>query len=127
VNVGNAQTHSRSYDQDGRVTAINTSSASGINQSYGYDAASRITGITDSGTTPNSWIYGYDTLDRLTTGTGPTQTQGWSYDANGNRLAETGTQASTFSVINPHSKVTHHRERQDLTLAAQRHNPQLSR
>ena len=26
------------------------------------------------------------------------RTQGWTYDANGNRLAETGTQASTFAV-----------------------------
>lgn len=95
---GNAETHARSYDQDGRVTALATSFTNGINQTYSFDGASRITGISDTGSTPNSWTYGYDALDRLTSGSGPSQIRGWTYDANGNRLSETGTQATTFTV-----------------------------
>jgi RHS repeat-associated protein len=95
---GNGTAHSRAYDQDGRVTAISTSLASGVNLGYDYDDASRITGISDSGVNPTSWTYGYDLLDRLSTAQGPSQTQGFTYDANGNRLSQTGTQASTFTV-----------------------------
>jgi RHS repeat-associated protein len=102
----NSVTHSRSYDQDGRVAGINTSVAGGVSQSYAYDGASRITGITDSATNPQSWSYGYDVMDRLTSATGPSLTQGWTYDANGNRLSETGTHASTFTVSSGSNRVT---------------------
>jgi RHS repeat-associated protein len=58
----------------------------------------RITSVADVGSSPSSWSYDYDALDRLTSALSPTLTQGWSYDANGNRLSESGTQASTFTV-----------------------------
>jgi YD repeat-containing protein len=95
---GNGTLHSRSYDQDGRITGIATNHANGINLAYGYDAASRITSQSDTGSSPNSWGYGYDALDRLGSATGASLTQGWTYDANGNRLGESGTQATTFTV-----------------------------
>ncbi|HWM70577.1 MAG TPA: RHS repeat-associated core domain-containing protein, partial [Steroidobacteraceae bacterium] len=40
----------------------------------------------------------YDALDRLTSGTSPSVTRGWTYDANGNRQTETGTAASTYAI-----------------------------
>jgi RHS repeat-associated protein len=95
---GNGVTHTRSYDQEGRITAINSSHANAVNLAFSYDSAARITDQADSGSDPNSWTYGYDSMDRLTSAIGPTQTQGWTYDANGNRLTETGTQASTFVI-----------------------------
>jgi len=43
--------------------------------------------------------YGYDQLDRLTSATSSSSTQGWTYDANGNRLTETGDfYPSTYSI-----------------------------
>jgi YD repeat-containing protein len=43
-------------------------------------------------------MYGYDLLDRLTSATKTGQTIGYTYDANGNRLAQTGTQSATYTV-----------------------------
>ena len=40
---------------------------------------------------------GYDILDRLTSAAETVTTLGWTYDANGNRLAQTGSNASTFT------------------------------
>jgi RHS repeat-associated protein len=45
-----------------------------------------------------SQSYGYDLLDRLTSATGTSLSQGWTYDANGNRLTQTGSAASTYIV-----------------------------
>src|SRR5262249_40058031 len=39
-----------------------------------------------------SWSYGYDSLDRLTSAVTSSQSLGWTYDANGNRLSQTGVQ-----------------------------------
>jgi YD repeat-containing protein len=63
-----------------------------------YDNASRITGIADTSTGASNWTYGYDALDRLISGANGTLTRGWTYDANGNRLTETGTSPSTYSI-----------------------------
>jgi RHS repeat-associated protein len=73
---------------------INTA-ADGIN--FGYDNAFRITGITDTGASANSWTLGYDLLDRVTSAAKTGTTYGWTYDADGNRLTQTGTSASTFT------------------------------
>lgn len=45
-----------------------------------------------------SWGCGYDTLDRLSSATKTGSTYGWTYDSNGNRTAQTGTSASTYTV-----------------------------
>lgn len=102
---GNGVIHSRGYDEDGRLTSLASSTADGVNLGFGYDAASRITSKTDTGTSPVSWTYGYDSLDRLTSAVGP-QTQGWSYDANGNRLSETGANPSTYTVSGTSNRLT---------------------
>jgi RHS repeat-associated protein len=76
------------------VTAINTA---GDPINFGYDNAFRITGITDTGTGANSWTLGYDSLDRLNSASKTGTSYGWTYDANSNRLTQTGTGASTFT------------------------------
>jgi RHS repeat-associated protein len=92
---GNSTTASRNYDQDGKVTAINSA---GDTINFGYDNAFRITSITDTGTGADTWTpIGYDLLDRLTGATKTSASYGWTYDANGNRLTQTGTSASTFN------------------------------
>ena len=54
----------------------------------------------------SGWTYGYDTLDRLTGATGTSVTEGWTYDADGNRLAETGTTPSTYSISATSNEIT---------------------
>jgi YD repeat-containing protein len=48
----------------------------------------------------------YDPLDRLTSATTSAITDGWTYDANGNRLTQTGTTAITFTVSPTSNQVT---------------------
>ena len=94
---GNSTTSSRTFDTDGKVTQI----VSAATKNYGYDDAFRITGITDAGTPANSYTYGYDLLDRLTSAVKTGTTRGWTYDANGNRLTETGASPSTSATRAP--------------------------
>ena len=91
---GNSTTVSRTYDTDEKITQITTAADT---LSFGYDNAFRITGITDSGISTNSWTLGYDGLDRLTSAAETGTTLGWTYDADGNRLSQTGSNASTFT------------------------------
>jgi RHS repeat-associated protein len=103
----NADSASRAFDTDGRMTANEFAT-------YSYDAASRITGITQklwalqaattdttSTTTPASyyqapitWAAGYDNRDRLTSFTRAGSATQYSYDANSNRLSSTDTTTS---------------------------------
>jgi RHS repeat-associated protein len=84
----------RTFDQDGKVTQIDSAGL----KTYAYDDAFRITGITDTTNSALSWTYGYDDLDRLTSASKTGTTLGYSYDANGNRLTQSGSAASTFTV-----------------------------
>ncbi len=82
----NGQTVTRSYDQDGRVSATPISTLS-------YDTASRINGITlgNHSVLAGSKVYDYDALDRLTSFSDSLSTINYSYDANGNRATQTNT------------------------------------
>jgi YD repeat-containing protein len=91
---GNGTTTTRTYDTDGKISQI----VSAGTKTYSYDDAFRITGLTDTSPGASNWTYGYDNLDRLISGTSPSVTRGWTYDPNGNRLTETGTAASTYSI-----------------------------
>ena len=91
---GNASLTARTYDLAGQLTQLD----SGGLKSYTYDDALRIAAIADAGDPTRSWFYGYDSFDRLTSAARTGVTQGWSYDANGNRLTQTGSAASTYSV-----------------------------
>jgi YD repeat-containing protein len=92
---GNATPVTRTYDGDCNITQI----ASNGQKTLTYDNASRVQGITDTASGSSSWTYyGYDDLDRLTSGANGTLTRGWAYDANGNRLTETGSSPSSYSI-----------------------------
>ena len=92
---GNGTTVSRSFNGDGLVSQIVTA---GTTLGYSFDNANRISGISDSSNSALSWTYGYDALDRLTSATTSAITDGWTYDANGNRLTQTGTTPITFTI-----------------------------
>jgi RHS repeat-associated protein len=91
---GNSTLAVRTYDADGKIAGIDSAGAT----TYGYDDAFRITGITDLDDAARSWTYGYDLLDRLTSGARSGQTLGYTYDANGNRLTQSGTQTASYTV-----------------------------
>ena len=99
---GNGTLMSRSYDTDGKLAQF----VSGGLKTYAYDDAFRITGITDAVVPANSWTYGYDGLDRITSATKTGMTLGWTYDANGNRLTQTGSSASTFTIASSSNKIS---------------------
>jgi RHS repeat-associated protein len=99
---GNGTTTARTYDTDGKIAVV----VSAGTKTYTYDNAFRITGITDTSTGAANWTYGYDALDRITSGTSPSITRGWTYDANGNRLTEGGTAASTYSIAPSSNRIT---------------------
>ena len=100
---GNSATVSRSFNGDGLISQIVTS---GTTLGYTFDYANRITGISDSSNSALTWAYGYDALDRLTSATTSSITDGWTYDANGNRLTQTGTTPITFTVSATSNQIT---------------------
>jgi len=99
---GNGTTTTRTFDFDGNVTQI----ASSGTKAYAYDDAFRITGISDYSNSANSYTYGYDALDRLTSAVKTGTTRGWTYDANGNRLSETGAYPSTYTIASSSNQLT---------------------
>jgi RHS repeat-associated protein len=100
---GNGSAMSRTFDTDGKLTAI---ASGGNNKTYAFDDAFRITGITDTVTPANSYTYGFDSLDRLTSAVKTGTTRGWTYDANGNRLTETGASPSTYTISSSNNRVS---------------------
>jgi RHS repeat-associated protein len=99
---GNGTAMSRQFDTDGKLTQFDSAGL----KTYAYDDAFRITGITDTVTAANSWTYGYDLLDRITSASKTGTTLGWTYDENGNRLTQTGSSASTFTISSTSNKVS---------------------
>ncbi len=99
---GNSTLAVRTYDQDGKIEAFDSAGAT----TYGYDDAFRITGITDLNDSGRSWTYGYDLLDRLTSGAKTGQTIGYTYDANGNRLTQSGTQTATHTLSSTSNRIS---------------------
>jgi YD repeat-containing protein len=93
--LGNGQTYSRGFDQDGRIASYTLAIQS---IAVGYDPASRISFLSDAGNPTNTNNYGYDNLDRLTSFTGPSLNQAFSYDGVGNRLTKTvGANTDTYT------------------------------
>ena len=91
-------TSGRSFDTDGELTALSSTASAVGNRTFGYDDAFRITSTTDSVSGGPGWTLGYDSLDRLNSASSSGTTIGYTYDANGNRLSQTGTSASTYTV-----------------------------
>ncbi len=80
-------------------------------QSLNYDDADRISGNTNTASGASNWTYGYDALDSTTSAASSSITDGWTYDADGNRLSRTGTAASTYSIASGSRRVRSGRER----------------
>ena len=99
---GNATQSIRTFDTDGKIQQIDSAGFS----SYGYDDAFRITSITDTTVPANSWSYGYDSLDRLNSASKTGTTIGYTFDANGNRLTQTGTSASSYAIAATSNRLT---------------------
>src|SRR4029077_15457200 len=100
---GNATTASRTYDTDGKLSQIVDAGTKTLR----YDNAFRITGISDTSAGASNWTLGYDALDRIASGSSSGGvSRGWTYDANGNRLTETGTSASTYSISGTSNQIT---------------------
>ncbi|MGO9802894.1 MAG: RHS repeat-associated core domain-containing protein [Steroidobacteraceae bacterium] len=100
---GNSGTTTRTFNGDGLISQIVTY---GVTLGYSFDNANRITGISDSSNSALTWTYGYDLLDRLTSATTSAITDGWTYDADGNQLTQTGTTPITFSVASASNQLT---------------------
>ena len=100
---GNSTSVTRSYTQDGVPNQIVTA---GVTNAYTEDNALRITGLSDSGLSGNSWTFGYDLLDRVSSGSSSALTRGYTFDANSNRLTETGTVAYTASITSTDNQVS---------------------
>lgn len=87
---GNGLFEFRDYDKDGRLATWEfRNGTSLLRKDQTFDAASRITGVSDPNVPASNQAYQYDILDRLTvaqTGTPPTHTKQFAYDAVGNRL-----------------------------------------
>ena len=83
-----------------------TQIASSGTKAYAYDDAFRITGIQDYSNSANSYTYGYDALDRLTSAVKTGTTRGWTYDANGNRLSETGVSPATYTISSASNQIS---------------------
>jgi RHS repeat-associated protein len=92
---GDGSATSRTFNGDGLISQIVTA---GVTLGYSFDYANRITGISDSSDGTLTWAYGYDALDRLTSASTSAITDGWTYDANGNQLTQTGTTSNTYSI-----------------------------
>jgi RHS repeat-associated protein len=73
---------------------------------YTFDDANRITAIANGSSSALSWSYDYDALDRLTSASTTAESHGWTYDSNGNRLTETGTSPSTYSISATSNQIT---------------------
>ena len=102
--LGNNQTVTRSYDQDGRIASY-TLGATQFN--LAYDPASRITAILDTANAVNSNSYGYDNLDRLIQTVLPNTTYSYGYDLTGNRIAKgTGANSDAYSRIKRNQRGT---------------------
>ena len=106
----------RTIDADGRVAAVTLGSTT---REFAYDAADRLSGFLDTAV-PGSglpaspgaahWAFAYDGQDRLsgaanaaTQGPLAGLTLGWSYDATGNRRAETRNGTPTLYTTDPAS------------------------
>lgn len=85
---GNGIVSTLNYDQDYRVSSIDTSGAlSLLNRDYSFDLSNNIDGITDLVDASYSQLFAYDALSRLDSADGNYGDQSYNYDAVGNRLS----------------------------------------
>jgi RHS repeat-associated protein len=83
---GNSTSEVRLYNTDGNPSQLSSVEASSLS----YDAGYRITSVSNTTNNALSWTLGYDSLDRTTSASETGSSLGYSYDADGNRLTQTG-------------------------------------
>lgn len=92
---GSGDAVARTFNGDGLISQIVSAS---VTNGYSFDNANRISAVSDSSNGALSWSYGFDALDRLTSASTSALSYGWTYDADGNRLTQSGTAATTFNI-----------------------------
>lgn len=91
---GNGLIHSRSYDQNGRLTNLKHGTL--FDKTLGWDVGDRIVSSTDP-IASRTQTYGYDSVDRLTQTLRNTTTDNYSYDLDGNRKTNSwGATSNTY-------------------------------
>jgi RHS repeat-associated protein len=100
LTLGNGVQVANDYDLDYRLSRMQATGTSTVQDlTLAYDPASNIGSITDAVSPSLSQTFQYDLLGRVTQGTGSYGTDGYTYDAVGNRLTRSlvnaGTTAST--------------------------------
>lgn len=105
LDLGNGLELTLSYDQDYRLTGIQTDDG-GANAAQdlalGYDANDHVSGIADGLDPGKSQAFAYDELWRLQQAVGPYGTIDYGYDAGGNRLSRTITEGGTTVETDKH-------------------------
>ncbi|MGH8158505.1 MAG: RHS repeat domain-containing protein [Rhodanobacter sp.] len=84
----NGLVNTMGYDTDGRLTAISVPGVQSLG--FAYDNANRITQIGNGIDGTLTQYFGYDAMSRLVSVYSGADNESFQYDANGNRLAQTG-------------------------------------
>jgi YD repeat-containing protein len=95
---GNGLTRSKTYDLNYRLSALATKNGATAlqNLSYAFNANDLITSFTNSADATKNQSFGYDELSRVNSATANSGTTAYGYDANGNRLTQSG--GVTFTI-----------------------------
>ena len=96
---GVVETHN--YNADGNISSIVNSETITLT----YDNALRVHTNADNYGSGYTWTLGYDSLDRVTSDTKTGSTYGFTYDANGNALTQTGTFSNTFGIASSSNQI----------------------
>ena len=96
---GIAETHN--YNTDGNVSSIVNSETITLS----YDNALRVHTNADNYGSGYTWTVGYDNLDRVISDAKTGSTYGFTYDANGNALTQTGTFSNTFGIASTNNQI----------------------
>ena len=111
LSYANGLNLTRTYDQDYRLTGIETAPTTGapaLNESFAWQADGRVAGVTDNlvpvmGPTSRTASYGYTPSGRVMSGNGPWGNLAYGYDPSGNLTANGGT---TMTVSPTSNQVT---------------------
>lgn len=103
---GSGHVRTQTYDLDGRLTAIRSTTA--VQElGYGWNELDQITQIVNSRNANLSQSYTYDVLHRVTgTGRGDGHAEGFSYDANGNRTVQNTFWNEAVAVESTSNRIT---------------------
>ena len=85
----NGLVNTMGYDTDGRLTGISVPGVQSLG--FTYDNADRITQVANGIDSTLTQDFGYDAMSRLVSVYSGADNESFQYDANGNRLAQTGT------------------------------------